>query len=103
MAKGKPKQKRSSSKRPLSIVGTGGLLAGIGIGALEGWEQTKTLKGALVQSVYRLTGLDVINNKWDYKAATGGAIALGAIGLSAAGKKLRVNRYVPLPKGVVAF
>lgn len=90
-------------KKSMSIVGTGSVIAGVGIGLLEGWEQTKTVKGALVQCVYRLSGVDVPNGKWVPKDATGGMIILGGAAVSMAGKKVGANRYIPLPKGITAF
>lgn len=86
-------------KKNISIIGTLGLLLGIGIGALEGWEQGGTLKGAAIQSIYRLTGIDVIKKKWVPGDATGGMIFLGSVGATIVGRKVGVNRMVPLPKG----
>jgi hypothetical protein len=44
-----------------------------------------------------------MDGKFDPAQATNGMIALGGIGISIVGRKLGLNKYVPLPKGFRLF
>lgn len=53
--------------------------------------------------VMKLTGFNMGTGKFNPDHATNGMIAIGGIAVTYIGRKLRLNRYVPLPKGIKIF
>ena len=98
------KAKRSGrSKKSIAILPLAGTAVGFGSGAVEGYNQTKDIKGVVNQSVYRMTGFSMTAGTWTPGAATGGMIVLGSVGISMIGRKLGLNKYIPMPKGFKLF
>jgi hypothetical protein len=50
-----------------------------------------------------MTGFSMTAGTWTPGAATGGMIVLGSVGISMIGRKLGLNKYIPMPKGFKLF
>lgn len=99
LAKKKGKRSYSRKKKQISLVRDGGVIAGLSIGGIEAYQQSggkPTLAGIGIQSVYRLTGYDIPNNKLDLGAAKGGMLVIGAPLVAKVGRRFFGPISIPI-------
>lgn len=74
------------------------------MGAYEAYNQgALTPFGVAQQTLYRMTGYDYTQKTWNPAEAKGAMLIIGGAVATKLGRKLGLNRIVPLPKGFKLF